>query len=178
MLKKGKHSPAHLLLDNTPYFITSAIYQKRALLAPDSIKHYLIKTIETCLAEKNWILDNWVILNNHYHLLVISHKGEDLSKIFRKIHGLSARFIQTQVACEKPIWWNYWDYCPRNEADYLIRLNYLLHNPVKHGYVQNLHDYPFSSFHTMIEKQGQERLRRQFTEHSKYKALILDEDDF
>lgn len=97
MLKQGLHSPAHLLLDNTGYFITSAIYQKRTLLAPDSIKHHLIKKIETCFVEKNWILYNWVILDNHYHLLAISHKGEDLSKIFRKIHGLSARFIQILV---------------------------------------------------------------------------------
>jgi hypothetical protein len=38
MLKKGPHTPAHLFLDNTPYFVTSAIYQKRQLLADDGIK--------------------------------------------------------------------------------------------------------------------------------------------
>ncbi|MDP2901889.1 MAG: transposase [Methylovulum sp.] len=150
MLKQGLHSPAHLFIDNTTYFITGSIYQKRPLLASEIIKHHLITTIKDCFNERQWLLNDWVILDNHYHLLAMSHKGEDMTKIFRKIHGKSTRFIQTQCVCELPVWWNYWDYCPRNEREYLIRLNYLFNNPIKHGYVQNLHDYPFSSFQVFI----------------------------
>ena len=87
-------------------------------------------TIEACFQEKNWQLDHWVILDNHYHLLATSDKGDDMSKIFRKIHGLSAQFIQAQGRCDLPVWWNYWDYCPRDEKDYFVRLNYLLNNPI------------------------------------------------
>lgn len=178
MLTKGLHSPAHLFVDNTAYFISSAIYQKRPLLASAMIKQHLIATIKDCLNEKNWLLNDWVILDNHYHLLAISHKGEDMPKIFRKIHVLSARFIQTQVKCDTPIWWNYWDYCPRNEEDYLVRLNYLFNNPIKHGYVNNLYDYPFSSFHQHFEKQGRTFLVKQFKDYPNYKNLILGEDNF
>ena len=70
MLKKGLHSPAHLFIDDAHYFITSSIYQKRPLLASPIIKNHLIKTIINCLSERNWILNDWVILDNHYHLLV------------------------------------------------------------------------------------------------------------
>ena len=133
MLKRGLHSPAHLFVDNAAYFITSTIYQKRPLLKPEPIKHHLLATIEACFHEKNWQLDHWVILDNHYHLLATSDKGEDMSKIFRKIHGLSSQFIQAQGRCDLPVWWNYWDYCPRDEKDYFVRLNYLLNNPVKQG---------------------------------------------
>ena len=90
MLTKGLHSPAHLFVDNAAYFISSAIYQKRPLLASAIIKQHLIATIRDCLSEKNWLLNDWVILNNHYHLLAISRKGEDMPKIFRKIHVLSS----------------------------------------------------------------------------------------
>lgn len=176
MLKRGRHSPAHLFIDNSVYFITSATYQKRPLLKPETIKQHLLITIEACLTEKNWRLDHWVILDDHYHLLVISDKGEDLPKIFRKIHGLSAHFIQAKVPCELPVWWNYWDYCPRDEKDFFIRLNYLLNNPVKHGYVTDLKDYPYSSFHASLEKSGRDALARQFTDYSEYKNLHLDED--
>ncbi|MCX7066088.1 MAG: hypothetical protein NTW85_00065 [Methylococcales bacterium] len=70
------------------------------------------------------------------------------------------------------------DYCPRDEQDYLIRLNYLFNNPIKHGYVNNLCDYPFSSFHSYIEKQGRDFLVKQFKETVDYKILNLSEDDF
>lgn len=176
MLKKGTHSPAHIFIDNTAYFITSAIYQKRPLLKSALTKHHLIATIEACFHEKNWQLDHWVILDNHYHLLAISDEGEDMPKIFRKIHGLSAQFIQIQERCDLPIWWNYWDYCPRDEKDYLIRLNYLLNNPVKHGYVTNLIDYPYSSFHATFKKLGRDALAQQFKDYAEYKNLHLDED--
>ena len=90
----------------------------------------------------------------------------------------SAKFIGSQLNAEKPIWWNYWDYCPRDEKDYLIRLNYLFNNPIKHGYVNNLNDYPFSSFHYYMEKQGREFLVNQFKNYRDYKDLTLGEDSF
>lgn len=53
-----------------------------------------------------------------------------------------------------PHLWNYWDYCPRNEDDYNVRLNYLLWNPVKHGFVERIEDYPYSSYHNLRHKKG------------------------
>ncbi len=176
MLKKYKNNPAHLLLDNTAYFITASIYQKRNLLANPIIKERLITTIHAGFASKNWQLKEWVILDNHYHLLAISDKGSDLNKIMGKIHTQSAQYIHTETYAEKPIWWNYWDYCPRNERDYYIRLNYLYNNPVKHGLVSNLLDYPYSSFHTILKEQGQAALIKQFKEYPEYKDLQLTED--
>ena len=89
---------------------------------------------------------------------------------------LSARFICSQLQAEKPIWLNYWDYCPRDERDYVIRLNYLFNYPVKHGYVADLKNYPYSSFHSMLKMHGREFLVQQFKEYSEFKNLCLDED--
>ena len=80
------------------------------------------------------------------------------------------------MKAEKPIWWNYWDYCPRNERDYYIRLNYLYNNPIKHGLVTNLLDYPYSSFHSFLKQHGRKDLIKQFREYPEYKSLQLDED--
>lgn len=176
MLKKRRHTPAHLFIDNAAYFITGATHQKRPLLRPETTKQFLRETITTCLHEKNWQLHHWVILDDHYHLMATSAKGLDMSKIFRKIHSLSARFIQAQGHCDLPIWWNYWDYCPRDEKDYLIRLNYLLNNPIKHGYVNALPDYPYSSFQTLFNDLGRDALARQFKDYPEYKDLRLTED--
>ncbi len=96
----------------------------------------------------------------------------------REIHRTSATLIHAATRCSLPVWWNYWDYCPHNEKQYLIRQNYLLYNPVKHGYVKNLNEYRFSSFPRFFEVTGREELVKQFQSHPEYKTLKLDEDDF
>jgi putative transposase len=123
MFTKNPNNPAHLFIDNSPYFITGSIYQKRNLLYSNAIKDYLLTTIQQSFDAKGWLLNDWVILDNHYHLLGISKNGMDLSKIIGKIHMLSAQLICSQLNAEKPIWWNYWDYCPRNEREYYSVFN-------------------------------------------------------
>ncbi len=177
MLKRYQHRPAHLLLDKTSYFITGSIYQKRDLLNA-RLKMQLIELLQQVYAEFCWTLEHWVVLNNHYHLLAVSDKGEDLPKIIARVHYQSGQQIRKFYPSTLPTWLNYWDYCPRDEKDYLIRLNYLLNNPVKHGYVKNLAGYPYSSFQQHIEKVGRENLRRQFSSNKQYQTLILSEDDF
>ncbi len=177
MLKKNERRPAHLLLDNMPYFITASTHKKRPLLS-DDIKYQLPLLMQQEFENSQWQFNHWVILNNHYHILVHSYKGADLEKIIGRVHFKSGQLIRKIAPDHKHIWWNYWDYCPRNEKDYLIRLNYLFNNPIKHGYVQNLHHYPFSSFHQYFENQGRESLVKQFKQYDEYKILTLNEDEF
>jgi putative transposase len=177
MLKRYEHRPAHLLLDRTSYFITGSIYQKRELLS-DALKGQLISLLQQTFSEFSWVLEHWVVLSNHYHLLAFSDKGTDLPKIIGRVHYRSGQAVRKNFPSNLPVWWNYWDYCPRDEKDYVIRLNYLLHNPVKHGYTDNLYNYPFSSFHQHINKTGRESLYQHFIKHKDYHTLVLDEDDF
>ncbi len=181
MLKYHPHTPVHVFLDDTAYFITGAIYQKRMLLRHADLKETLLTIIQKNFQDFGWQLEHWVILDNHYHLLGQSRKGKDLSEMFRRIHGGSSTLIREATGCELPVWWNFWDYCPRNERQYLTRMNYLFYNPAKHGYVTNLREYGFSSFHQAFAALGRERLARQFRECPDYKTLVLREaenDDF
>ena len=177
MLKKQAHRPAHLFLDNSPYFITASTHKKRPLLN-DAIKIQLLELMREAYQSCQWRFEHWVILNNHYHIMVHSDKGEDLSKIIGRIHYKSGQLIRETQGNYKHIWWNYWDYCPRDQNDYWVRLNCLLLNPIKHGYTDNLNDYPFSSFHQLLAETGREALMRQFKDHAEYKNLIVPEDDF
>ncbi len=184
MLKRSEHTPAHLLVDNKPYFITAAIYKKRMLLAGPDLKEELIGLIRKNFADYDWELHQWVILDNHYHLMGKSRRGKDLPAIIRNIHRASAFLILDATKCEKPVWWNYWDYCPREKddnKDYMIRLTYLLANPVRHGYTKDLKAYPFSGFYELYAEKGREHLSRQFRKYKDYKTLVLHEaleDDF
>ncbi len=176
MLKHHSHTPAHLFLDDTVYFITGAIYNRQHLLREDSLKHELLLCMRQVFSNYDWDLQHWVILDNHYHLLAKSRRGKDMSSIINGLHGRSAHFIRRVTSCGLPVWWNYWDYCPRDEQDYYRHLNYLLYNPVKHGYVTDLKQYEHSSFHELFDHLGKEALTQQFRFYADFRALDLPDD--
>ena len=47
----------------------------------------------------------------------------------------------------------FWEHLIRDEADFSRHLDYIHYNPVKHGYVANTGDWPYSTFHRYV-KQG------------------------
>jgi putative transposase len=54
---------------------------------------------------------------------------------------------------EKGIWQRrYWEHAIRNEADFERHVDYIHYNPVKHGLVTRIADWPHSSFHRYVEQ--------------------------
>ena len=44
-----------------------------------------------------------------------------------------------------------WEHVIRDEVDYARHVDYVHWNPIKHGLVQRLADWPYSSFHRYVE---------------------------
>jgi putative transposase len=52
---------------------------------------------------------------------------------------------------ETTIWQRrFWEDRIRNDKDYSVHVDYIHFNPVKHGYVENVRDWPFSTFHRFV----------------------------
>jgi putative transposase len=52
---------------------------------------------------------------------------------------------------ERGIWQRrYWEHTLRDERDYERHVDYIHFNPVKHGWVTCVQDWPYSSFHRMV----------------------------
>ena len=56
------------------------------------------------------------------------------------------------------VWFQYVDRVVRDERDYFTHFNYIHQNPVKHGFVERMSDYKFSSIHRWIEEAGKDWL--------------------
>ncbi len=127
--KEYKHNPPHLFIPNCKYFITGATYQRKPYLINDESKFALLSSIKKSFTDYKWQLEDWVILNNHYHIMVNSPEDPcSLSIIMKEIHRFNAMWIKKnipQAKSEKIIWYNYWDSCITFETSYFARLNYL-----------------------------------------------------
>lgn len=46
----------------------------------------------------------------------------------------------------------FWEHLIRDETDLSRHLDYIHYNPVKHGYVANVVDWPYSTFHCYVKE--------------------------
>ncbi len=136
--KTYQHNPPHLMIDNSFYFLTAATYNRIRYFNTGTKKCLLEEQINTIFDKYNWQIEDYVILENHYHVLVKSDIGADMSAIFRDIHRETSNYLKRNgVRKGIKIWWNYWDTVIRNQDEYDFYTYYIWFNPVKHGYVEN-----------------------------------------
>ncbi len=155
-----KNRPPHIFYSETFYFFTSRTVDKIKFFDTDYKKIILLKIINEILNKFAINCHAWVILDNHYHLIVLLRNAEILPSFFRYIHGKSTIFLnKLENKSSRKIWWNYWDHCIRDEEDFWKHFNYIHHNPVKHGYAFNqseVKNYKFCSYRQWVKMKGDE----------------------
>ena len=158
--KKYQHNPPHLFRPGAKYIITGATYEKRHWLKSDEAKERLLKSIYIGFNQYRWMLEDWVILDNHYHLMGDAPEdAKTLSLLINDIHKFIALWIKknvTEAENAEIIMYNYWDTCITFEKSYFARLNYIWYNPVKHGYVEDAKDWRFGSYFKRIKAEQKE----------------------
>lgn len=150
--------PPHLFLENQIYFISARTQYKHSYFNTNQKKKILSSVINEATKRFQVEVYAWTILANHYHLLCKFQNSKDLSKFIQNIHINSARLVnKLENSPGRRIWFNYWDRCMRNEKDFWKHFNYIHHNPVKHGYIENqdlVKNYQFCSYQQWLKKEG------------------------
>ncbi|HMA62051.1 MAG TPA: transposase [bacterium] len=96
--KTYKHNPPHLFRSNAKYFITGSTYKKVKYLVSEEAKERLLKSIFIGFTDYDWVIEDWVILDNHYHLMVNAPENvETLSRIIQDIHKFTAIWINKNI---------------------------------------------------------------------------------
>ncbi len=106
----------------------------------------------------------WVVLPEHMHCLFSLPDNEaDFALRWRLIKGefsqrLPAvthefRSASRQKRGERGIWQRrYWEHRIRDQNDFNAHMDYIHINPFKHGLVDRVTDWPYSTFHRLVEK--------------------------
>jgi len=155
--RRALHNPPHWFQVNTIYMLTASIYQGEHVIQSPERKIVWRDSFIKAAKLYNWRIVAWVVLNNHYHAIVESSENpSSLSKFTASYHKFTSRkWNDEENTPGRKVWWNYWDTCIRTEKDYYNRLKYIFWNPVKHGIVKNLEDYPFSSYQDFLNQNNE-----------------------
>lgn len=108
-------------------------------------------------------IDAMVVLPEHLHCIWTLPEGDADYKtrwalikagFSRQIPSGEERSASRIKRGERGLWQRrYWEHLIRDELDYQRHVDYIHWNPVKHGWVTQVKDWPHSSFHVFV-KQG------------------------
>jgi len=162
--KKGypPHSPPHTMRDQSVYLITASCFEHSCHMGPSNPgrrSEFLSLLFEKIIGQEIEIL-GWVILPNHYHLLVKVDEFETIGKTIRALHGVTAcQWNRDEKAAGRKVWYRYSDRAIRSERHYFTTLNYIHYNPVKNRYVDDPYGWIESSVHWYRERFGRSWLQ-------------------
>ncbi len=141
------------------YFFTVNLLDRRSRLLIDQIDA-LRAAVRRTRELMPFHVDGWVILPEHMHALWTLPGGDaDFPRRWQVIKMLFSREIPATEPRqrrhlergERGIWQRrYWEHTIRNERDYAAHLDYIHFNPVKHGLVEHVGDWRFSTFHRCL----------------------------
>jgi len=107
-------------------------------------------------------IDAFVVLPDHLHCVWTLPPGDDdfitrlrLIKIFfsRGILPAERRGTVRQRRGARGIWQRrYWEHAIRDDRDFAAHVDYIHYNPVKHGYVTRVADWPYSTFRRCVAR--------------------------
>ena len=142
------------------YFFTATLVDRRSRALIDHIGA-LRAAVRATRGAHPFAIDAVVVLPDHLHI-VMTLPADDadfsnrLSLIKRRFTTAAARAgvpIPRHPNGEHALWQRrFWEHTIRDDRDFERHVDYIHFNPVKHGYVTRVADWPHSSFHRYVER--------------------------
>ncbi len=147
------------------FFFTVVTDRRRPILTTDLGRAALHKAIETVRDETPFELPAIVLLPDHMHAVWELPQGDtDYSTRWKRIKALFTkewrrnggetppRSESRQKRGEHGIWQRrFFEHTCRDERDLKRCVDYIHVNPLKHGLVERVCDWPWSSFHRYVQ---------------------------
>ena len=145
------------------FFFTLVTHRRQSILCDEPVRRALREAVSRERARRPFNIDAWVLLPDHLHCIWSLPPG-DADFGFR--WGWIKRLVTRAVAAEyeraewrnpsritrreSTIWQRrFWEHQIRDDADYATHMDYVHINPVKHGLVCAVAEWPHSTFHRL-----------------------------
>ena len=140
------------------YFVTVTLRDRRSRVLTDRID-LLRDSVREAREARPFEIVAVVVLPEHLHaVLTLPLDDADYS---RRLQAIKARFSRSLAKSGFPmrkdprgeylLWTRrFWEHTIRDERDLEKHVNYIHYNPVKHGLVERVLDWPYSAFHRYL----------------------------
>ena len=130
-------------------FITQIVKNRRKIFSNPEMIDLLKDKFRIVKEVHPFEMLSYAFLPDHFHILIKPSCDSNFSQI---MHSVKFRFTVAykkkmnysgQVNCWQR---RFWDHVIRNDIDFENHIHYIHHNPVKHGYVKEPHEWRNSSY--------------------------------
>ena len=147
------------------YFFTLVTEGRRRFLTLPFVLPLLKESYGKVREKHPFELEAYVLLPDHIHCLVTLPSGDDdysmkimqFKRYFtlrasRLLQGYLGHRSESRIAKrESGVWQRrFWEHCIRDETDLQNHADYIAYNPVKHGYVSRVEDWPYCSISSRL----------------------------
>jgi putative transposase len=142
------------------FFFTVNLADRRLRLLTEHVDG-LRNAFRETRQHRPFAIDAMVVLPDHLHTVWTLPGGDaDFATRWRLIKSTFSRNLASSepisssraVKGERGIWQRrYWEHTIRDENDFARHMDYIHINPIKHGLVTRVRDWPYSSFHRMVK---------------------------
>ena len=142
------------------YFFTVTLRDRRATTLSEYIDALRAAFRETLL-ERPFVMDAMVVLPDHLHAVwTLPQEDVDYAGRWRSIKSRFTRALVKSdvelvrnVKGEYDLWQRrYWEHTIRDDVDLARHVDCIHFNLVKHGLVEQVRDWPYSSFHLFVRR--------------------------
>jgi putative transposase len=155
-----KHTPPHFDFEGVhQYLITAACYEHAHIIgfSPKRMTEFESEILSVC-EQLSTAIYAWCILPNHYHILLKNSQIKALRREIGFVHGrCSFKWNGEEGNRGRQVWHNCFERRMKSVRHYYASLNYVLNNPVHHGYVESWQDWQWSNAKEYLEKEGKEK---------------------
>jgi putative transposase len=108
-----------------------------------------LETVSHYRNDGKYALHEFVLMPDHFHLLLTPSQGVPLEHVMQLIKGGFSYRVGKELELKMEIWERgYIDHRIRDPTDFINHVEYIRQNPVEAGLVSVYADYPYSSAHT------------------------------
>lgn len=147
-------------------FFTVVTYRRQRSLCDEMVRSALFEGIKATQTTHPFTIDAWVLLPGHLHCMwTLPPDDADFDIRWAMIKRYVTKRCSPELKREE--WMNtskqkrkestlwqrrFWEHQIRNERDFERHLDYLHYNPVKHGLIEKVADWPHSTFHRYVRQ--------------------------
>src|SRR5438270_5632433 len=112
------------------YFVTASTYAKKNLLQTDAMATLLIQVLYHYRAQRKYSLHEFVIMPNHFHLLITPEIEITLERAVQFIKGGFSFRVNKELGIQSEIWQtSFYDHRVRDIEEYQNFRRYIHQNP-------------------------------------------------
>lgn len=124
------------------FFVTSVTHSRRAIFTIAQNAYLFVDVIQQCRREEKFRLHAFVVMPEHFHILMTPADNLSLEKCVQFVKGRFSYRFKSRL----PVWQpSFENHRIRDDEDFRRHLSYIHSNPVKRLLVVKAEEYAFSS---------------------------------